>query len=132
LCQRTFLFAGDIVDLCVVLSKDPGVKRLIAGQLLRAGTSVGSNTEEARSAYSRREFACKNSTVLKEAREARYWLRLLTAKKLAPHSLLDPLLAEAEELVGVFTATVRKAKLPLAAKLVIVGFLLLLPLSFFL
>ena len=69
----------------------------IAGQLLRAGTSVGANTEEARSAYSRRELAFKNSTVLKEVREARFWLRLIAAKHLAPAVRFAQPLAEAEE-----------------------------------
>src|SRR5262245_22365902 len=110
LCQRTFEFACDVIDLCLPLSRKGGIERLIANQLVRAGTSVGSNTEEATAADSRREFACKNSTVLKEAREARYWLRLIAVKQLVPASHTEPVLAEAEELVAIFTATVRKAK----------------------
>jgi four helix bundle protein len=41
----------------------------MAGQLLRAGTSVGANAEEAKAAYSRRDFASKTALVLREARE---------------------------------------------------------------
>ena len=110
LCERTFLFAGAIVEFCQRFSKEPGVRRHIGEQLLRAGTSVGANVEEAKAAYSRREFASKNSLVLKEAREARYWLRLIAAQRLAPHEEFQPLLNEADELVAIFIATVRTAK----------------------
>jgi four helix bundle protein len=116
LSERTFLFACVVVAFCRTLSKEPGVCRQIAGQLLRSGTSVGANTEEARAAYTRREFACKNAIVLREAREARFWLRLIAANKLAPPNVVQQLLDEANELVGIFTATVRKARLPLKVK----------------
>ena len=112
LCERTFLFACDIVRFCKDLSKAPGVPRQIAGQLLSSGTSVGANAEEAKAAYSRREFACKNSIVLREARESRFWLRVITATEVASKESTDPLLAEANELVGIYTATVRRAKTP--------------------
>ena len=113
LCERTFLFACNVVAFCLVLSRRPGAYRQIAGQLLRAGTSVGANAEEAKAAYSRREFACKNSIVLREAREARFWLRVIAANKLAAAERIEPLLAEANELVGIYTATVQRAKRPL-------------------
>ena len=116
LCERTFLFASDIVRFCRVLSAQPGAHRQIAGQLLRAATSVGANAEEARAAYSRREFACKNCIVLREARESRYWLRLIAATGLASQESVAPLLSEVEELVGIFTATVRKSRMPVAEK----------------
>src|SRR5712691_11631518 len=98
LCERTFLFACDIVRFCRELAKEPGAPRQIASQLLDAGTSVGANTEEAKGAYSRREFASKNSIVLRECREARFWLKVILATKLATPSAVAPLLAEANEL----------------------------------
>lgn len=112
LSERTFLFSCDVVAFCLVLSRTPGAHRQIASQLLRAGTSVGANAEEARSAYTRREFAFKASIVLREARESRFWLRIILANKLAPGDTTATLLAEANELVGIYTATVRKAKEP--------------------
>jgi len=112
LCERTFLFACAIVGLCRALSREPGVSRQLAGQLLRSGTSVGANAEEAKAAYTRREFACKNSIVLRESREALYWLRLIAAHSLVQPSSIDPLLKEANELVAIYTVTVRKARLP--------------------
>jgi four helix bundle protein len=49
----------------------------IRNQLLRAGTSIGANLEEAVASESRRDFIHKNSIALKEARETDYWLRLI-------------------------------------------------------
>jgi four helix bundle protein len=76
--------------------------------LLRSGTGVGANAEEAKAAYSRREFAAKNSVALKEGRESQFWLRLIDRCALAD----DPattrrLLSEAGQLVGILIATVR-------------------------
>ena len=110
LCERTFLFACDIVGLCRGLSREPGVSRQLGGQLLRAGTSIGANAEEAKAAYTRREFACKNSIVLRESREAFYWLRLIAAHNLVQSSTLEPLLKEAYELVAIYTAAVRRSR----------------------
>ena len=114
LCQRTFLFACEIVGLCRTISREPGVSRQLAGQLLRAGTSVGANAEEAKAGYSRRDFASKTALVLREAREASYWLRLLEATQLASTDALRPLITEANELVAIYTVAVRRAKQPLS------------------
>ncbi len=47
LCERTFRFAVRIVRLARRLDKDPGVSQALARQVLRAGTSIGANVEEA-------------------------------------------------------------------------------------
>jgi len=59
--ERAFEFSCDTVTFCCDLSKNPGVVREIAWQLAAAAGSAGANLEEARAAYSRREFAAKNS-----------------------------------------------------------------------
>jgi four helix bundle protein len=110
LCERTFLFSCDIVAFCLVISRTPGVHRQVAGQLLRAGTSVGANAEEAKAADTRRELAFKNGIVLREARESRFWLRIIEANTLAAREEVVPLLDEANQLVGIYTATVRRSK----------------------
>jgi four helix bundle protein len=78
--------------------------------LLNAATSVGANSEEAKSAYSRREFALKNSIALKEARESVFWLRLILSCELSTDPETTRLLKEAGELVGILSATVRSAR----------------------
>lgn len=108
--ERTFRFACEIVRFTRKLSSEPGVVRQIAWQLADAGTSIAANYEEAKGAYSRREFAAKNAIVLKEAREARVWLRLILACELAPTAEAQPLHDEANELVAIFIVSVRRLR----------------------
>ena len=82
-------------------------------QLLKSGTSIGANVEEAKAAYSRREFAAKNSIALKEAREALYWLRSMSACKLASNDQIEALIDEAHQFVAILTAIVKTARSPL-------------------
>src|SRR5438270_4978664 len=96
--ERVFDFVCAVVVFCRELSKGSGVDRQIAWQLAAAATSVGSNLEEAKAAYSRRDFAAKNAISLKEAREALYWLRVIQRCGLASTERTQPLLLEASEL----------------------------------
>ena len=70
--ERTFSFAVEIVRLCQGLEKQSDVYRTLGRQLLRSGTSVGANVEEAQAGQSRADFASKYSIALKEARETIY------------------------------------------------------------
>jgi len=110
--ERTFQFSCDIVRFCRKLSSEPGVVRQIAWQLADAGTSIAANYEEAKGSYSRREFAAKNAIILKEAREARLWLRVILACHLATAADAKPLYDEANELVGIFITSVRRLRAP--------------------
>jgi len=83
----------------------------VADQLLRAGTSPYGNHGEAEGAESRDDFVHKLKVCYKELREARRWLRLVQRVPLvAKPDLLSPLLAEAEELVLIFAASIRTAE----------------------
>jgi len=55
---------------------------VLSKQLLRAGTSIGANVEEASAAQSRKDFAAKMAISSKEARETHYWLRLIRDSQL--------------------------------------------------
>ena len=77
LCERTFQFALRIVNLCQELSRNSGVARTMANQLLRSGTSVGANVEEGQAAQTEAGFVSKYSIARKEARETHYWLKPL-------------------------------------------------------
>lgn len=96
--DRTFRFAVDIIQLCGRLDDRPGVGRVTMSQILRAGTSVPSNVEEAQAAQSKADFISKMSIALKEARETHLRLRLLATAKLVGDELTRPLIAEADEL----------------------------------
>jgi len=111
LSERVFRFACDIVRFTRELSAESGVVRNIAWQLADAGTSIAANYEEAKAAYSRREFAVKNCIVLKEARESRLWLRIIITCHLGndgPEA--ERLHREADELVAIYITIVRKAR----------------------
>jgi len=66
LTARTFRFACDVYDFCEELVERPGLHRRVGYQLFDAASSVGANREEAKDAYSRREFGCKSGISLKE------------------------------------------------------------------
>jgi four helix bundle protein len=108
--ERTFEFARRVVKLCQVLDQTPGVSRTLANQLLRSGTSIGANVEEGQAGQSRADFLSKLSIACKEARETHYWLRLLAATELVPEPRLTELLDEANQLVAILTAIIRKTK----------------------
>jgi four helix bundle protein len=78
--------------------------RVLAGQLLRAGTSVGANYRAARRARSSAEFIAKIGTVLEEADESSFWLELIIEGKLLPESRVSALLTEANELASIFSS----------------------------
>lgn len=108
--QRTYAFALQIVRACYKLEATGGVARSLGWQLLRSGTSVGANVEEAQAAQSRRDFISKNNIALKEARETHYWLRLLTDSDPELERSLAPLKAEARELALILGAIVARTR----------------------
>jgi four helix bundle protein len=131
LAERTFRFACAIVRFCRQLAQEPGVSRQIAWQLAAAGTSIAANYEEAKAAYSRRDFAAKSSIVLKEARESRLWLRVIAAEHLAPDEEVQPLLRESDELVAIFTTSVKRLRLTLTAGAICLALIAAFSLSYF-
>ena len=108
--ERAFAFAVRVIRLCQHLDESPGGSRTISKQLLRAGTSIGANLEEARAGQSRPDFINKNAIALKEARETLYWIRLLTAADLLSESRVAELRSEAEELTRIVAAIIVSAK----------------------
>jgi len=73
--ERTFDFALQIIELYKFLNTKN--EYILSKQLLRSATSVGANVEEAQAAQSRKDFISKMSIASKEARESKYWIRLL-------------------------------------------------------
>ena len=92
-----------------MFEQGPGPRR-VAYQLLDAGTSVAANLEEAVAGQSRRDFTAKVGIALKEARETRFWLRLLAACYDDLRPAVGPLAAEATELIAILTAISRNAR----------------------
>ena len=107
---RTFHFACRTLELSETLFRVGGVARLVAPQLLRAGTSVGANLEEAYAGQSKADFIAKTCIALKEAREAKYWRRLVDARKLLPQVDLNPDIQEADEIIAILTTILKRAR----------------------
>lgn len=110
--QRTFDLACRIVTLHKYLLNHSATARSLASQLLRAGTSIGANLEEAHGAQSRADFTARCSIALKEARETKYWLRLLSASKTIPPAKLDPMIQESSEIIAILTTIRKRARSP--------------------
>lgn len=83
---------------------------VISKQLLKAGTSIGANVEEAQQAQSKKDFIAKLSISLKEANETRYWLRLISDSSKEDQKSAHLLIQEVEELIRLLTAIIKKAK----------------------
>jgi len=83
---------------------------MLSRQLLRAGTSIGANVEEAQAGQSKPDFINKYAIALKETRETIYWLRLLDATERTTRGAYKALISEAEEIGRVIGAIVVKAK----------------------
>jgi len=103
--HRTFEFARRIVRLAAAM-RDGRVERQMISQVLRAGTSVGANVEEAQAGQSRADFLSKMSIACKEAREVNYWLRLFLAEDLAPAEVLQELVNESDQILRIISAIV--------------------------
>jgi len=108
--ERTFSFAVEIVKLCHQIEKETGVFKTLGRQLLRSGTSIGANVEEAKAGQSRADFANKYAIALKEARETIYWLRLLRETGSARDGEIGNLIQEADEISKIIGSIIVNAK----------------------
>ena len=105
--DKSFDFALQIIELYKKLSAEK--EFVLSKQLLRSGTSIGANVEEATAAISKKDFIAKMSIASKEARETRYWLRLLDKSKLVNLDLTKQL-NEVEQLINILTAIVKTSQ----------------------
>ena len=106
--ERTFEFAVRVVKLVNRLPRTvAGIE--IGRQVVRAATSIGSNVEEADAAESKRDFIHKMSIAHKEARETRYWLRIVKAALLDDDEV-QALIQENDELVRILYTIVENAR----------------------
>lgn len=107
--QRSYKFSLDLIFLADELSKDL-VSRIIIGQLVRCGTSIGANLFEATSSSSKLEFKKYHEISLKSANETKYWLSLLRDSKKADKEKINILLAEVTEIANMLAAGILKMK----------------------
>jgi four helix bundle protein len=103
----TFSFSLKVLSLYKHLIENKEV--VISKQLLRCATSIGANVEEANAAQSKREFIAKMSIASKEAREAKYWLRLLDKSQIVKYDYSQYLNA-IEYIINILTKIVKTSQ----------------------
>lgn len=102
--EKSYAFAVKIVQLCRKTS-DLHRESILTRQLLRSGTSIGANIEEAIGGQSRKDFASKIGIAYKEARETHYWLRLLQDAGIIEEETARRYLEDCQELKRILAAT---------------------------
>ena len=107
--DRLLEFSARIIRLVDALPNTRAANHL-AGQILRSGTSPYGNHGEVEAAESRKDFVHKLKVCLKELKETRRWLRLVKKSKMLPEKNMVLILAESEELIRIFFASVRTAE----------------------
>ena len=105
--KKSFEFSLEIIRLYQRLQ----IQRefVLSNQLLRSGTSIGANVEEASAGQSRKDLVAKMCIAAKEARETRYWLRLLQASQLVEVNVSEEL-SYIEELIRILTSIVKTTR----------------------
>ena len=107
--ERVAGFAARAIGVCEALPPKTGSAHL-RDQLFRSATSVAANYAEASVPESRKDFAHKMNIALKELVESRMWLRIIAMKSYLDPDSLRSLLAETDELVRIFQASVSTAR----------------------
>ncbi|XGV96521.1 MAG: four helix bundle protein [Leptolyngbya sp. BL-A-14] len=105
--KKSFEFSLEIIRLYKKLQKQR--EFVLSNQLLRSGTSIGANVEEASAGQSRKDFVAKMCIAAKEARESHYWLRLLQASQLVDVDVNEEL-SHVEELIRILTSIIKTTR----------------------
>jgi len=108
--ERASLFACRVIELSQKLNQAGAVARHAGLQLLGSGTSIGANLEEATGGQTKPDFVSKVSIALKEAREAKYWLRVIDVGVLVQNEYLGADIQEADELIAILTTILKHAR----------------------
>ena len=107
--EKSFRFAVRIVNLCRYLQTEQK-EFVLAKQLLKSGTSIGTNVSEAQQAQSRPDFASKLNIALKEAYETNYWLRLLHETNFLTNDAFQSIITDCQELERLLVSIVKTSK----------------------
>jgi four helix bundle protein len=107
--ERTKSFALRVIRMVSALGRTPAAS-VLGNQVLRSGTSVGAQYREACRSRSKAEFISKMESSIQELDETAYWLELLSDGGIVRPKRLFDLRQETNELIAIFTASVKTAK----------------------
>lgn len=105
--DKSFGFALLVIELYKQMVEQK--EFVLSKQLLRSGTSIGANVEEANAAYSKKDFTAKMSIASKEARETQYWLRLIEKSQIVKIDVKE-YLKSIEDIINILTAIVKTSQ----------------------
>lgn len=111
--DKSFAFAVKLIKTIKTI-REQSKEYTLTEQLLRSGTSIGANIEEASGAFSEKDFQYKFSIAYKEARETHYWIRLMISSDYLKEEFGNELLNDVEELLkitGSIVKTMRSKKI---------------------
>lgn len=114
IAKKSFLFAVRVTNLYKYLLKKG--ERVLSRQVLRSGTSIGANANEAISAQSNKDFIAKLSVSLKEARETLYWPKLLKLTDFLTEQSSKTIIDECDEIIAILVSILKTSKKNAAAK----------------
>ena len=107
--DKSYDFALRIIKLYKYLIEEKK-EYVLSKQILRSGTSIGANVEEAIGGQSRKDFLAKISIAYKETRESHYWLRLLSDSSILYKEVAQSLLSDCEELLKILGSIQKTTK----------------------
>ncbi|MES2328594.1 MAG: four helix bundle protein [Bacteroidota bacterium] len=108
--QKSYRFAVRVVKLHLYICKKEKYVYSMSSQLLRSATSIGANVEEALGGHTRKDFSAKMSIAYKEARETRYWIRILVECGIIETRMAASFMKEIEELARILASIVKSSK----------------------
>ncbi len=107
--EKSYQFALRIVKFYKFIAAEQK-EYVLSKQILRSGTSVGANIEEANHAQSKTDFIHKLSIAQKEAAETNYWLRLLRDSEFLTAKQAESLLIDCDELQKMLASSIKTTK----------------------
>ena len=105
--ERTLEFSLRVIDIAEALPKSL-LSEIVRRQLMKSGTSIGANVQEADGSVSKKDFINKASIARKEARETKYWLRILDRKN--ENIDLSDEIQEVQEIIKILSAMITNTK----------------------
>ena len=109
LLEKSLKFAARIVKLYQYLSKEKK-ESIISKQIIRSGTAIGANANEAAYGISQADFISKMQIALKETAETEYWLKLLLLSDYLDEKLAQSMIDDCLEIKRILIASLKTAK----------------------
>ncbi len=109
--KKSFDFAVKIIYVYQTLCREKK-EYVLSKQLVRAGTSIGANVQEAQAAQSKKDFIAKMAIASKEARETHYWIRLLLATAYLDKTdrSIQEIQSEINDIINILTKIVKTSQ----------------------